>query len=1064
MTTFQQRPVLPRFFGAICLGVTLCAATAQAQTSFLWTNAVSGDWSGAANWSNNLAPPVGGRTNLALAFLAPGGYSATNNLAGVFTNNQLTLNSPTAAGTLRGNPLRFVSNGATAPTLMQQGAADFSIANAVTLASTLGVSLNGAGTVALTGTLDGAGGITLQGGGSGALTLARSNSFSGVVRLNAGTLIAAHSFALGTTASQTVAAGGTATSRLGLEGGIALVEPVRLGGRQPLPNASALAAHVINLGGTNSLTGDLTGDTGGNQYNVESAAGLLVVAGNYSQFNGTGGRFLNLQGAGDARWAGAINDGTANICLTKRGSGRWILAGTNTYTGPTLVTEGTLLVNGISGGNTVTVTNATLGGAGVVGGATTLQDGSVLAPGNGLVTLTISNYLMLGAGSSTVMEVSHSPFTNDVVRVTGVLTFGGTLVVTNAGPAPLAVGDDFQLFIFTGSDGGFATVNLPALTNGLSWDTSLLATAGRVRVVADSDGDGDGLPDAWEIQYFTNLLQTATGDPDVDGFNNLAEYLAGSNPTNLLSTPNDLDADGLPDAWELQHFGNLAQTGSGDPDGDGYSNAAELAAGSNPANALSTLADIDGDGLPDAWEMANFGNLSQTTNGDPDGDWMTNLQEYQAGTVPTDPRSKLPGPRVRLQWVDDGNPDTSEYAYPGSINTASFIRSSIRTVGNQQFLTYYGRHQSDAAYGFNNKLWVARRTVDSDLWQVFRTGFTANNITDGHDCISFGIDGNDFMHISWGMHADAYHYAKSLTPVTGTNVIAFGPDGTMTGKENSVTYPQFLNLPNGDLLYVFREGGSGNGDLFLNRYRIASQTWTNVHLTGNSQLSFIKGTGWTPNYNAYWQQPCVNAAGNIFLIWTWRYNSDSPAREVGYQTNHDYDYAWSPDEGVTWKRSSGVNYVLPINERGENGNTNSIAEKVLSIPEGSSLMNQSGMCLDRSGQPVLANWWAPGASTNNHRRQYMVAFPDTNGWEVRQVSFRTIDSPTNKVPETALGDMGRPTIVCDRDDRLIVIYRDNEGASGLTVVHTLPKALDPQRRVWTQFDLTTKNLTGFDAP
>ena len=79
--------------------------------------------------------------------------------------------------------------------------------------------------------------------------------------------------------------------------------------------------------------------------------------------------------------------------------------------------------------------------------------------------------------------------------------------------------------------------------------------------------------------------------------------------------------------------------------------------------------------------------------------------------------------------------------------------------------------------------------------------FTANNITDGHDCISFGIDGLGYMHLSWGMHADAYHYARSLTPVTGTNGIAFGPDGTMTGKENTVTYPQFMNLPNGDLLY-----------------------------------------------------------------------------------------------------------------------------------------------------------------------------------------------------------------------------------------------------------------------
>jgi hypothetical protein len=196
--------------------------------------------------------------------------------------------------------------------------------------------------------------------------------------------------------------------------------------------------------------------------------------------------------------------------------------------------------------------------------------------------------------------------------------------------------------------------------------------------------------------------------------------------------------------------------------------------------------------------------------------------------------------------------------------------------------------------------------VGADVWEVFHTGFTANNINDGHDCISFGIDGLGHMHLSWGMHGDPFHYARSLAPVTGANEIAFGPDGTMTGKENSVTYPQFLTLPNGDLLYFFREGGSGNGDLFLNRYRIASQSWSNVHLSGTKQLAFIKGTGFTPNYNAYWQKPCIDANGNIHMAWTWRYNSDSPAGEVGYQTNHDFAYAWSPDEGVTWKWPEGT--------------------------------------------------------------------------------------------------------------------------------------------------------------
>jgi hypothetical protein len=33
-----------------------------------------------------------------------------------------------------------------------------------------------------------------------------------------------------------------------------------------------------------------------------------------------------------------------------------------------------------------------------------------------------------------------------------------------------------------------------------------------------------------------------------------------------------------------------------------------------------------------------------------------------------------------------------------------------------------------------------------------------------------------------------------------------------------VTYPKFQTLPDGDVLFLFREGGSGNGDWYLHRY------------------------------------------------------------------------------------------------------------------------------------------------------------------------------------------------------------------------------------------------------
>ena len=355
----------------------------------------------------------------------------------------------------------------------------------------------------------------------------------------------------------------------------------------------------------------------------------------------------------------------------------------------------------------------------------------------------------------------------------------------------------------------------------------------------------------------------------------------------------------------------------------------------------------------------------------------------------------LTGPPITLTPVFDGtNAASSGYAYAGSsdINATAFICSGLMTVGNQQFFAYYGQHQTNSAYAYNGTIWIARRTVGANVWQIFRTTFTPDDITDGHDVVAFGIDGSNYMHLSWGMHnATPIHYARSTAPVTGTNSIVFGSDlGTMTGNttiETEVTYPQFLTLPNGDLLFLYRVGGpgggSGGGDTYLNRWSLAAQTWTNVN--GNAQ--FIKGY-WSSatNYNAYPNMPCLDAAGNLYLAWTWR---ETPA----YESNHDLNYAKSTTGGVTWQRYDGTPYDLPICENGGTSDANQFSIPIVSIPQNSSLINQAGMCLDASNNPVIATWWSPGAGTN-YRRQYMVVFPGTNGvWQTRQVSNRTNDRP-----------------------------------------------------------------------
>lgn len=57
--------------------------------------------------------------------------------------------------------------------------------------------------------------------------------------------------------------------------------------------------------------------------------------------------------------------------------------------------------------------------------------------------------------------------------------------------------------------------------------------------------------------------------------------------------------------------------------------------------AVGAFVDTDCNGLDDSWEMRYFDHLGVDPNADPDGDGMPNLQEYLAGTDPTDATSSL---------------------------------------------------------------------------------------------------------------------------------------------------------------------------------------------------------------------------------------------------------------------------------------------------------------------------------------------------------------------------------------------------------------------------------------
>jgi Concanavalin A-like lectin/glucanases superfamily/Divergent InlB B-repeat domain/Putative Ig domain/Immunoglobulin I-set domain len=88
---------------------------------------------------------------------------------------------------------------------------------------------------------------------------------------------------------------------------------------------------------------------------------------------------------------------------------------------------------------------------------------------------------------------------------------------------------------------------------------------------------------------------------------------------------------------------SLIVTNAGPANQGQYTVAVTNSAGSVTSAPAALLLDSDRDGLPDSWETANFGNLtSQTSEGDPDHDGVSNLDEFLNGTNPLSSASERP--------------------------------------------------------------------------------------------------------------------------------------------------------------------------------------------------------------------------------------------------------------------------------------------------------------------------------------------------------------------------------------------------------------------------------------
>lgn len=348
-----------------------------------------------------------------------------------------------------------------------------------------------------------------------------------------------------------------------------------------------------------------------------------------------------------------------------------------------------------------------------------------------------------------------------------------------------------------------------------------------------------------------------------------------------------------------------------------------------------------------------------------------------------------------------------------SVNTVKFRKNALTTHGHYQFTAYYDE---------NSCLILGKRKINTSNWEKVKTPYKGNT-KDAHNDISIAVDGDGYLHVSWDHHNTTLRYVKSKAPLS----LELGEEQPMTGiEERTVTYPEFYNLPNGGLLFFYRSGASGKGNMVINSYDLKNKNWTQLH------HNLIDGE---ENRSAYWQAS-VDKQGTIHLSWVWRESWD-------VSTNHDLCYARSKDGGITWEKSTGEKYKLPI--------TAATAEYAWKIPQKSSLINQTAMAADKNGNPYMVTYWS-----ENEIPQYQIVYLDKGHWKKINTGFRKTPfylggGGTKQIP------ISRPDIFINdkgSDPLLYILFRDEERGNKISLAYSNLAEKDN----WKIVDLTNTSI------
>jgi autotransporter-associated beta strand protein len=508
------------FFGSLAI----LTGSALGQTTRTWSGTTN-NMATAANWSGATLPSAtaqdimlfnGSSTFNSITFNGAtfGGSPGLGgvNIAAAQTANLTITNAGTAGSVFRlgANANISIASGAGALTLGGSGNSYFiNLNNTANTTNTFSNNSSNLATISSNVTINASTGsngrATFAGTGNWLVAGPISNAVSrGIIKNDAGTL----------TLSNTANA---------FSGGLTINDGVvRLGASQVITDSQIITintAGTLDLNAFNETIGGLSSN-GTIQNQATGTSTLTIGSGNTtSTFNGT---IRNNSGVG-----------SGVVALTKTGTGTLTLSGTNSYTGTTTVSAGTLnLASNLTSATTVQ-SGGSLTGESTVNGLLTFDSGSTLLVNpvtagslNAANGLTLTGTVNVGF---TQAPLNTSPFT--------VITYGGTLT---GGTANLSL------------VGGSSSYRSPVFND---------ATPGIITLAVGSESRTWNSGSTWDINTSSNWQESDNRYFQLDSVTFDNSGTAGSIAITGILTPSSITVDSTNDYTFTATAGNLI-TGS----------------------------------------------------------------------------------------------------------------------------------------------------------------------------------------------------------------------------------------------------------------------------------------------------------------------------------------------------------------------------------------------------------------------------------------------------------------------------------------------------------------------